>query len=65
MPKLLSLRYSDFILWAEKYDWLYLDGKIIAGNRNHIYLTPSGALVIVVVDITGIVLAIGKPTGKV
>jgi len=52
---------ETFNKWAQKCNWMQINEAMTPAGRQYTFLTPSGSLIVVIIDLKGNVTSIGQP----
>ncbi|GAI90818.1 unnamed protein product [marine sediment metagenome] len=50
-----------FNKWAQKNNWMQVNEAASSTGRNYTFITPSGSLIIVMLDLKGNLISLGQP----
>jgi len=56
-----AITSDTFNKWAQKNNWMQVNEAASTTGRNYTFITPSGNLIIVMMDLKGNLMSVGQP----
>ena len=56
-----AITRDTFNKWAQKNNWMQVSEAASPTGRNYTFITPSGNLLIVMMDLKGNLMSVGQP----